>query len=287
MDEFGATLKSIREGKGLNQDELAKKLKISRATLSDYERGKTEPNFSTLVSIAKFFHISVDNLLGNLNQKGDDSQKQQKGNVKGNLLGNLTVQKGSKRGVAEPESSYTRMPQIITVDSEGRDNVVFVPIRARAGYLAGFQDPEYIQSLPTYRLPGLSHGTFRMFEVQGHSMVPSFHESDIIIARYVENLLEIRDDRVYVVITQQDGILVKRVVNRVQRDGKLILNSDNQRHAGEYPPIVIGPEEILEVWYAVVYMSRQMRAPGELYNRLIDVETRLTLLEDNTKKPIK
>ncbi len=176
------------------------------------------------------------------------------------------------------------MPQVVTVDSSGDENIVLVPQRARAGYLAGYEDPEFISSLPTYRLPGMDNGTFRMFEVYGHSMIPTFHESDIIVSRFVDNLADIRDDRVHVVVTKRDGVVVKRIFNRVATDGKVILNSDNQRHAGEYPPIIVGPEDILEIWYAVAYMSRQMRAPKELYNRMIDIEARLTLLEGNSKK---
>ena len=281
MKSFGAILKELREQKGLNQEELAQKVGISRATLSDYERDKTEPNFSTLLEIAKEFGISTDELLGNLIAKDGSLKKREKGNVKGNLKGNLIATSQAN----EPQiTGWNRMPKVVTVDTQGNDNVVMVPIRARAGYLAGYEDTEFIQSLPTYRLPGLSHGTYRMFEIYGQSMVPTYHESDIVISRFVENLLEIRDDRVYIVVTKRDGIVAKRVINRVQIEGKLILNSDNQRHPGEYPPIVINPEDILEIWYAVAFMSRQMRKPGEMYNRLIDVESRLTLMEDRFSK---
>lgn len=281
MENFGDVLKTLRESKGLNQGDLAEKIGVSRATLSDYERGKTEPNFSTLMAIAKFFGISIDKMLGNLIYEDGKWKKQEKGNVKGNLKGNL-ISAGAvnEQGMA----TWNRMPKVVTVDTQGNDNVVLVPIRARAGYLAGYEDTEFIQSLPTYRLPGLNHGTYRMFEIYGQSMIPTYHESDIVISRFVENLLEIRDDRVYLVITKREGIVAKRVINRVQTEGKLILNSDNQRHVGEYPPIVISPEDILEIWYAVAFMSRQMRKPGEFYSRLNDVETRLTLMEDRVRK---
>jgi len=66
MVTFKDILTIKRKEKGVNQDELATFLGISRATLSDYERGKTEPNFSTLIQIAKFFGTTTDELLGQI-----------------------------------------------------------------------------------------------------------------------------------------------------------------------------------------------------------------------------
>lgn len=282
MTPFASNLKLLRATKGFKQAEIADYVGVTVSTWSNYEVGKSEPNLEVLQKISDFFGIPVDGLLKDVQVNPIKQESKNQGKSTAKSTGNSTANLVNEPAIVQ----YGRMPKVVTVDSEGKDNVVLIPIRARAGYLAGYEDPEYIQSLPSYRLPGLNHGTFRMFEVYGHSMVPTFHESDIIITRYVENLLEIRDDRVYVVVSKRDGVVCKRVVNRVQKDGVLVLNSDNQRHAGEYPPIVISPEDVLEIWYATAYMSRQMRAPGEMYNRLIDVETRLTLLEENTKKAL-
>lgn len=281
MTLFGKTLLEQRKIKGLNQDELAGFIGISRATLSDYERGKTEPDFSTLVQIAKFFGISVDEMLGNLSGEDAGGKKREKGNLIGNRSGNLTGQMMVQEA-AVPD--YQRIPKVVTVDREGRDNIAYVPIRAKAGYLAGYADPEFIQTLPTYNFPGLQNATFRMFEIEGHSMIPTFDDTDIIIGRFVESLSSIRNDRIHVLVTKTDGILVKRVLNRVVTDGKLILNSDNQKDPRDYPPIVITADEVIEVWYGVAKFTRQMRAPGEMYNRLIDLEARLTLIEERVKK---
>lgn len=279
MGVLSDNLKRLKIKKPFKQKEIAAFVGVTVSTWSNYEIGKTEPTNETLVKISKFFRITVDELLkeGNPFEETFISENQQKGNVKGNLTRNLNT-------VNEAAPVYNRVPKVVTVDSTGIDNVVMVPLRARAGYLAGYGDPEFIQSLPTYRLPGLTHGTYRMFEIYGQSMVPTYHESDIVISRFVENLNEIRDDRVYIVVTQRDGVVAKRVINRVHIEGKLILNSDNQRHPGEYPPIVVNPEEVLEIWYAVAFLSRQMRKPGEIYNRLNDVESRVTILEEELRK---
>jgi transcriptional regulator with XRE-family HTH domain/signal peptidase I len=288
MTIFSKNLKTLRAKKGYKQAEIAESIGITVSTWSNYEVGKSEPSLELLIKISDFFGTSVDALLSPAEQPGaghDPENQEERSPSEGSLIKKDTIrEKNTKKAFSFSPAVLERMPQVVTVDSTGDENIVLVPQRARAGYLAGYGDPEFISALPSYRLPGMDNGTFRMFEVYGHSMIPTFHESDIIVSRFVDNLADIRDDRVHVVVTRRDGVVVKRVVNRVANDGKLILNSDNQRHAGEYPPIVVDPEDILEIWYAVAYMSRQMRAPKELYNRMIDVEARLTLLERNLKK---
>ena len=58
-------LKELRNAKGITQTDLAKHLGISTSAIGMYEQGRREPDNSTLVKIANFFHVSTDYLLGN------------------------------------------------------------------------------------------------------------------------------------------------------------------------------------------------------------------------------
>lgn len=51
-------------------------------------------------------------------------------------------------------------------------NVPVIPIHARAGYLNGYGDPEYIESMQTMNVEvdQTFHGKYRIFEVDGDSM---------------------------------------------------------------------------------------------------------------------
>lgn len=51
----------------LTQEDLADKLHVSVSTIHNYEKGRHEPNFSTLCEIARFFDVSTDYLLGMTN----------------------------------------------------------------------------------------------------------------------------------------------------------------------------------------------------------------------------
>lgn len=64
MGNFQSVLKSLRTSSGITQEELAKVLKISRSTIGMYENGSREPDFETLESIADYFNVDIDYLLG-------------------------------------------------------------------------------------------------------------------------------------------------------------------------------------------------------------------------------
>ena len=61
---FGEKLKELRTEKEYSQNELAKKLNVSKQNISDWENGKSETSFEMLTKIAKFFDVRTDFLLG-------------------------------------------------------------------------------------------------------------------------------------------------------------------------------------------------------------------------------
>ena len=64
MREFSKRLKELRAEKGLSLKEVEKLTGISDTSISRWEMGKSEPGCEQLIILAKFFHISVDYLLG-------------------------------------------------------------------------------------------------------------------------------------------------------------------------------------------------------------------------------
>ncbi len=61
--EFHEKLQEIRKKKGLTQEELAASLYVSRTAISKWESGRGYPNIESLKAIAKFFSVTVDDLL--------------------------------------------------------------------------------------------------------------------------------------------------------------------------------------------------------------------------------
>lgn len=57
-------LKETRKKHNLTQSQVADFIKTSQQTYSDYENEKTQPNIETLIKLADYYHISLDELVG-------------------------------------------------------------------------------------------------------------------------------------------------------------------------------------------------------------------------------
>jgi transcriptional regulator with XRE-family HTH domain len=65
MKILAERLKSLREAKNLTQKDLAQVLGLnSKSTITNYEQNDREPDYETLIKIAKYFGVSTDYLLG-------------------------------------------------------------------------------------------------------------------------------------------------------------------------------------------------------------------------------
>ena len=249
---LGTNLKHLRKKAGKTQETLSLELNIGRTTIANYEAGISEPNVETLLLFSNFYGVTLDMLLSkNLSKDSIIDSDIPKTNIK-------TI-------------PFSGMPRIITVDQGGNDNIIYVPVKARAGYLNGYGDTEFMETLPTFRLPGLNNATFRMFEVEGPSMAPNVLNGDRIIGEWVDSLEKVRDNRVYVIV-HKGGVAVKRVINRLAERGKIYLKSDTIAHRHEFPTVEVDPEDIMEIWYGRMKISSDFSEPAEVYHRIANLE---------------
>jgi transcriptional regulator with XRE-family HTH domain len=240
-------LKYLRNKHGQSQQQLSETLGIGRSTLAEYEREKTEPNVATLVKIAEHFKISIDDL----------------------LLKNLM------HDAYEIIRSNQLRVLAITLDPSNKGNIELVDSKAEAGYLENAQDPEYIKELPRIYFPNMPEGTYRGFEIQGESMLP-IESGSIIICRYTEKINYIKNNKTYIIITQRDGLVYKRVfVNR--EDQTLILQSDNTL----YLPYEVAWEDVSEIWEYHAHLSfsdTKQNMETVIEEKLNDIQKKLSEL---------
>ena len=149
------------------------------------------------------------------------------------------------------DSQETENLRILTVvtDKAGNENILHVPTKAQAGYMAEAAPMEALDSLMTYAIPGLEHrfGTFRSFEIEGDSMTPTVQSGEIVVCRYIQPDFwekQIQDGQVFVVVSKED-LVIKRVKNRLKEHGALHLYSDNK----DYEPYLLPKESVQELWF--------------------------------------
>lgn len=64
VQELQIMLKELRKEKGLTQEQIAKELKVTQKTYSNYENGTRLPNIEMIIEIANFYKIPIDILVG-------------------------------------------------------------------------------------------------------------------------------------------------------------------------------------------------------------------------------
>jgi len=255
---INTNLKFWRRELSLTQAQMAEKLGIKRSLVGAYEEGRAEPKLATLVNMARLFGISLDALVTT-----DFSKKK---NAK------AALQLQAQTAAATTEATTSRAGNnlrilALTVDREQNENIELVPQKAAAGYLNGYADPEYLEELPKFRLPMLGNtGTYRAFEIAGDSMLP-IASGTVIVGRYVDDWMSIKDGTPCIVVSSKEGIVFKRVFNRLKDAAMLALHSDNPL----YSPYQIDVEDVVEIWEAKAYISSTFPIADLSLNRLASI----------------
>jgi len=261
---WAANIKLLRRRLDLNQEELAKELNISRSKLNAHENGQTvNPPVDDLFRFSDYFRVSIDALL-----RSD--------------LSKLKEQQLTELQSASNDFISGKRIKILatTVDADNNEQIEFVAHKARAGYLQGFNDPEFISKLPVFHLPHLPKDRkFRMFPTLGDSMYP-IPENCLVIGRYIEDWLNIKDDTACIVITKNEGIVFKLVTNLIKTNRSLMLRSLNP----VYQPYEVNVADILEIWQFVNYISDSIPTAEvplqEMSRSLYEIKAELKRLAD-------
>jgi DNA-binding XRE family transcriptional regulator len=214
-------LRFLRKQEGLTQADLANKLGLKRPVIGAYEEGRAEPRLQTLQLMSRFFGKSIDDLLGKDLARGGHA--------------------------ADMSGGHLRILPIVTDSSGDKERATLVPVKAAAGYLSGYGDVEYIGALPHFNLPFpelSADRSYRVFQIDGESMLP-IPSKAYVVCEYVQDWNTIRYNERHVLLTQNDGVVFKRI--RPHSDAPAFgLHSDNP----DFAPYDVEVNEVLEVWKA-------------------------------------
>jgi transcriptional regulator with XRE-family HTH domain len=230
-------MKYLRKLRGWTQEEFAQKLRIKRSLLGAYEEERAEPRIDVLEVVCDIFKLTLDDIL--------------------------------RKDISDTKSNYLAKRRAMKL-AAGRSDIPFVPVKAAAGYLAGYADPEFVDELNTFTLPMLTGGNYRAFEIVGDSMLPT-PSGSVIVGEKVDSIDEVKNNTPCIVISRNEGVVYKRVQKNNRAKNKLTLVSDNP----VFHPYVINAEEVLEMWQAQVVISKLNSQQRWNVNQLADMVTNL------------
>jgi len=211
-------LKYLRKLRGWTQEEFAQKLGIKRSLLGAYEEERAEPRMEVLETVCDMFKLTMDDLL--------------------------------RKDLSDTKSNYLSRRRAMKL-AGGRSEIPFVPVKAAAGYLAGYADPEFVDELNTFTLPMLSGGNYRAFEIIGDSMLPT-PSGSVIVGEKIDNLEDVKNGNAYIVVSRHEGIVYKRIQKNGRSKSKITLVSDNP----VYHPYTVNADDVLEMWQAQMVISK-------------------------------
>lgn len=224
---WAANLKHLRDRLEISQESLARQLNISRSKLAMHESGRVKnPVLEDVIIISRYFKMSVDTMLSvELSKLGELKLRElEAGN-------DVYVKGGNVRVLA------------ISVDAKGRGNVTYVPKPAKAGYVAGFSDPEYIGTLPAFNMPNLpDNRDYRMFALDGDSMLP-LPEKSLILSQYLADWTTLKETPAIVILRSEQDIVFKIVTYQAENN-TLLLHSLNPDYKDK--EVFVG--DVSEVW---------------------------------------
>ena len=219
MSQAGQNLKYLRKLRGWTQEEFAVKLGIKRSLIGAYEEERADPRIEVLEIVGDIFKLSLDELLlKDLSNTGSNY---------------LAKRRQQKMMMAE------------------RNLIHFVPVKAAAGYLAGYADSEFIDELNTFTLPMLAGGNYRAFEIIGDSMMPT-PSGSIIVGEKIDSTDDVKNEQAYIIVSRNEGIVYKRIIKNNKAKNKLTLVSDNP----QYQPYQVNTEDVVELWKAQMVISK-------------------------------
>ena len=248
MSNAGKNLKYLRKLRGWTQEEFANKLKIKRSLVGAYEEERAEPRLEVMESISNIFKLSLEDFL--FKDLASDSSG----------------------------GNYLEKRRMMKMDAEVA-SISFVPVKAAAGYLAGYADPEFVDELNTFTLPMLAPGQYRAFEIVGDSMLPT-PSGSVIVGERVEDLEELKNSNTYVVLSRNEGVVYKRVMKNNRTKDKLTMIIDNP----QYEPYYVSSEDVLEVWKAVYILQKANLGPRWDVNQLAGMVNNLQEQVSTLKK---
>ena len=199
MSRFGKNIKKIRSVKNLSQQNFADLFDLKRATLGAYEEGRSEPKIDTIIKVANYFSISIDDI----------------------LTRDLTVNEllKFKGGVTTDVTKLTHLTF---------NEVPCITESNSADYIINALNEGFVKQLPTLRLPVKTDRALRAYTINNLEMTShdkGLFPNDIVIGHYypLNKLKDLINGTLVLILVDQKLILRRAYVLKDQ----IVLKADH------------------------------------------------------------
>lgn len=186
MSFFGKNIKKIRGVKGLSQQAFSELFNLKRATLGAYEEERSEPKMETLIKIANYFSIPIDDLLTS------------------ELTVNKLLQFKDSLAIESSEiqkEQFTKVPCITEKNS--------------TDYIEHYLKQAFINDLPTLQLPINPEKKFRAYTVMNLEMTNAdkgLYPKDIVVGEFVpKNIIKKLNNGVLALVLVNNELILRRL----------------------------------------------------------------------------
>ncbi|WP_121667132.1 helix-turn-helix domain-containing protein [Mesonia aquimarina] len=216
MSFFGKNIRKIRNVKNMSQQAFADLFNLKRGTLGAYEEQRSEPRIETIIKIANYFSITIDDLL-----------------TKELTVNHLLRFKGDfslKEGIGIQEK-FTTVPCITEKNSKA--------------YISNFKNEVFIDELPSLHLPINPSKTFRAYSVINLEMTNhdrGLYPKDIVIGEFIPKDIykKLNNGNIVLGLINDDLILRRLYITK----NKFILRADHKN----INDITCKIEDVKELW---------------------------------------
>ncbi len=249
MSNFGKNIKKIRSLKKLSQTAFAELFNITRASVSAYEDGRSEPKSSKVLEIAKYFNININDLL--------DKE------LTVNMLMNFSLPEEEDNSKA----TSTKRPALAF------NQVPFITADQQSEYIEYCLNPKPTKHFPLIHYPIKDEGDFCVLEHNNDAMrleTIGIFCGDLLFSKKIElKKAIINPKNIYTIVSSQ-GIFTGRITLKTNI---LEINFDNPA----FSPQSIDSKAIIEIREVQAVFSTQ-------FNNTLNINQRLEQLETFLKK---
>ena len=246
MSFFGKNIRKIRSVKTLSQQAFAELFDLKRGTLGAYEEGRSEPKIETIITIANYFSIPIDDLL----------QRE------------LTVNE-----LLKFKSSLSEQHEVLIV--ERFTAIPCITEKNSADYLRYFDKKSFIQDMVSIKLPLDTENELRAYVIQNLEMShqdQGVFPKDLVVGERVneKNLSKLKRGEMVLAVTENQLILRRIHVNANQ----ILLRADHKNVEAH----AFAHSDIKEIWRIIAVFQRRVPEVSS------GIEEKLSKLEEEFAK---